>query len=114
MGDSEKVWPVTQSKFSASMAVKAVRVWVDDARCQHGPIKLGDAADNVKITGDTLLEQNEFFDMISRAAENRDFVKSSVQSGKLVGSTEMLILTDETGKIVTMNHYFPQTPPNSF
>ncbi len=60
MGDSEKVWPVTETKFSASMwclqpvqqlnvsdnfagmAVKAVRVYVDDERCQHGPIKLGE------------------------------------------------------------------------
>ena len=62
MGDSEKAWPVTETKFSASesrvacvakraqqltltatagMAVKAVRVYVNDVRCHPGPIKLG-------------------------------------------------------------------------
>ncbi len=28
----------------AGMAVKAVRVYIDDERCRHGPIKLGAAA----------------------------------------------------------------------
>jgi len=70
MGDSEKAWPVTsppQSRFSASMAVKAVRVWIEDERCKHGPIKLGDAADTVKVTGDTLLSVEDFATMVHNA-----------------------------------------------
>ena len=70
------------------MAVKAVRVYVDDERCRHGPIKLGacggiacdavsrlcvtpsragDAADTVKVTGDTLLSTEDFTALVRRA-----------------------------------------------
>ncbi len=67
------------------MAVKAVRVYVGDERCRHGPIKLGavgvhaeprlcvmlcrtgDAADTVKVTGDTLLSIEDFTALVPLA-----------------------------------------------
>lgn len=42
MGDSEKVWNVREKKFEASMAVKAVRVYVNGERTRVQPVKLGD------------------------------------------------------------------------
>lgn len=107
MGDSEKVWPVTETKFSASMAAKAVRAWVGQEKCETNPIKLGDAIDTVKVTGDTLLNQETYCDMIKVAAQNRDFVTTSVQSGYLTGSTQLLITTDEDGQKVNMREYSP-------
>ena len=72
------------------MAVKAVRVYVEDQRCNYGPIKLGeflrscgwrvsvlrcltfpslgDAVDTVKVTGDTLLPAEDFAAMVSDLA----------------------------------------------
>jgi len=106
MGDSEKAWPVTETKFSASMAVKAVRVWVDEKRCKCNPIKLGDAANTVKVTGDTLLPPGIYHAMVENAAQNREFVTASVKSGELVGTEEMLITTsDDYGYNVTMSVY---------
>ena len=42
MGDSEKVWKVRKEIFEASMAVKAVRVYVNGVRTRVQPVKLGD------------------------------------------------------------------------
>jgi hypothetical protein len=74
MGDSEKVWNVTGEKaFSASMAVKIIRMWLLDpttgswVRCLS-PVKLGDGEDPVKITADPLLP-NEMYQQVIAEAE---------------------------------------------
>ncbi len=57
MGDSEKVWEVDEKPFSANMAVKAVRVYVDGVRTVVQPVKLGDGEG--KATCDTTLPKEE-------------------------------------------------------
>ena len=67
MGDSEKVWKVTADKFSASMAVKAVRVFVNGKKTEVQPVKLGDGEDNVKVTCDTMLPLREYLKVVEHA-----------------------------------------------
>jgi hypothetical protein len=57
MGDSETVWPVTEGTFNASMAVKAVRVYVNGVRTAVQPVKRGDG--DGKATCDTTLPKEE-------------------------------------------------------
>lgn len=59
MGDSE-VWEVTTgtNKFSVSMAVKPVRVYVNGMRTTDQPVKLGDG-DSGKATCDTTLSKKD-------------------------------------------------------
>ena len=73
MGDSEKVWNVTGEKaFSASMAVKIIRMWLLDPttgswiRCRS-PVKLGDGNDPVKVTTDPLLPHEAYQQVIAEA-----------------------------------------------
>jgi len=60
IGDSENVWEVTTGpdKFGASMAVKAVRVFVNGVRTIVQPVKLGDG-DSGKATCDKTLPKEE-------------------------------------------------------
>jgi hypothetical protein len=67
MGDSEKVWNVTADKFSASMAVKAVRVFVDGRRTAVQPVKLGDSEDASKMTCDAALPLREYTKIVEAA-----------------------------------------------
>jgi len=92
MGDSEKVWPVTETKFSASMAVKAVRVYVEDQRCNYGPIKLGDAVDTVKVTGDTLLPAEDFAAMVQSAVAVKDAAIPSKGGARLAKKEQLLVM----------------------
>ena len=65
MGDSETAWPVTKDPFSASMAVKAVRVFVDGVRTAVQPVKLGDGEG--KETCDATLPKEEQEPIFRRA-----------------------------------------------
>lgn len=65
MGDSETAWPVTTDPFSVSMAVKAVRVYVDGVRTAVQPVKLGDGEG--KATCDTTLPKEEQETILSNA-----------------------------------------------
>jgi len=67
MGDSEKVWKVSADKFSASMAVKVVRVFVDGKKTEVQPVKLGDGEDNVKVTCDATLPLREYSKVVEHA-----------------------------------------------
>ena len=73
MGDSEKVWNVTGEKaFSASMAVKIIRMWLLDPKtgswfCCRSPVKLGDGNDSVKVTTDPLQPSEAYQQVIADA-----------------------------------------------
>ncbi len=71
MGDSETAWPVTKDRFSANMAVKAVRVYVDGVRTVVQPVKLGDGEG--KATCDTTLTKEEQ----ETKLRNANFVKQA-------------------------------------
>jgi nicotinic acid phosphoribosyltransferase len=100
MGDSEKVWLVTESKFLASMAVKAVRVFVGPVQ-QQSPIKLGDGGDTLKITGDTSMAPKSYRRMIEDAVEVKQTAIKMVQSGCLVSHNQLALRINQlTGEVV--------------
>jgi hypothetical protein len=83
MGDSEKVWDVTGEKaFSASMAVKIIRMWLLDpttgswVRCRS-PVKLGDGTDLTKVTADPLLPIEMFKESIAEAERVKQMAKEN-------------------------------------
>jgi nicotinic acid phosphoribosyltransferase len=89
MGDSEKVWNVTGEKpFSASMAVKIIRMWLLDpttgswVRCRS-PVKLGDGEDPAKVTADTLLPTNVYQQVIDEAKRVKYWAKEKAVSSHL-------------------------------
>jgi nicotinic acid phosphoribosyltransferase len=89
MGDSEKVWNVTGEKaFSASMAVKIIRMWLLDpttgswVRCLS-PVKLGDGEDPVKITTDPLLPNEMYQQVIAEAERVKRMAKEKPVSSNL-------------------------------
>ena len=100
MGDSEKAWRTTDVRFSASMAVKAVRVFVGPVQLKS-PIKLGDGGDTLKITGDTSMEPESYLKMIQAAVEVKQTAIKMVQSGCLVSHIQpVLRIIQETGEVV--------------
>jgi len=111
MGDSEKAWSTTETKFSASMAVKAVRVFVGPVK-QKSPIKLGDANDTLKITGDTSMDQEPYMKMIEDAVKVKQTAIQMVQLGCLVSHNQpFLRIIQKTGEVVI---YLNGTPILSF
>ena len=89
MGDSEKVWKVTGEKaFSASMAVKIIRMWLIDpttgswVRCRS-PVKLGDGNDPVKVTTDPLLHSESYQQVIADAEQVKRIAKDKPMSAYL-------------------------------
>jgi len=89
LGDSEKVWDVTGEKaFSASMAVKIVRMWLLDpttgswVRCRY-PVKLGDGEDLAKVTADTLLPLEVYQQVIDEAKRVKQMAKDKPVSSNL-------------------------------
>lgn len=89
LGDSEKVWDVTGEKaFSASMAVKIVRMWLLDpttgswVRCRY-PVKLGDGTDPVKVTADSLLPIEVYQQVIADAEQVKRMAKEKPVSDHL-------------------------------
>jgi hypothetical protein len=89
MGDSEKVWDVTgYLPFSASMAVKIVRMWLVDlktgswVRCLN-PVKLGDGEDPVKVTADPLIPIEMYQQLIAEAEKVKRMAKEKPVSSHL-------------------------------
>ena len=89
MGDSEKVWNVTGEKaFSASMAVKIIRMWLLDPttgswfRCRS-PVKLGDGNDPVKVTTDPSQHPDAYKQVIADAERVKLMAKEKPQSSYL-------------------------------
>lgn len=68
MGDGDKMWKVTDENFSASMAVKAVRVFVDGKKTEVQPVKLGDSEDTIKVTCDAALPLLEYMKVVEDAS----------------------------------------------
>lgn len=100
MGDSEKAWLTTGCKFSASMAVKAVRVSVGPVQ-QKSPIKLGDSKDTLKITGDTSMAPESYVKMIKDADRVKQIAIQMVQSGCLVSHNQPVFqMNEETREVV--------------
>ncbi len=88
MGDNEKVWNVTDVKFSASMAIKAVRVFVGGIRTDVQPVKLGDGDDNSKVTCDAALPIREYVKIVEKA-------KSVKKAAEIGAHTEVAVSIDE-------------------
>jgi nicotinic acid phosphoribosyltransferase len=89
LGDSEKVWNVTGEKaFSASMAVKIIRMWLLDPttgswiRCRS-PVKLGDGEDPAKVTADPLLYTDDYQQVIDEAKRVKYWAKKKLVSSHL-------------------------------
>jgi hypothetical protein len=78
LGDSEKAWNTTGgSKFTASMAVKAVRVFFDGKLNENSyPVKTGDGG-AVKVTADTTLDVEKYKSYVNNANEVREVNKYS-------------------------------------
>ncbi len=112
LGDSEKVWNVTGEKaFSASMAVKIIRMWLLDpttgswVRCRS-PVKLGDGNDPVKVTTDPLLHSDAYQQVIAEAERVKQMAKENPVSayhfrceifGNQITITRVIRLTDDDG-----------------
>jgi nicotinic acid phosphoribosyltransferase len=100
MGDSEKPWPTTNVRFSASMAVKAVRVFLGSDQ-QKPSIKLGDGDDTLKITGDTSMATESYLKMIQDAIHVKETAIQMVRSGCLVSHNQpVFLMNEETGEVV--------------
>jgi nicotinic acid phosphoribosyltransferase len=89
MGDSEKVWDVTGEKaFSASMAVKIIRMWLLDPqtgswfRCRS-PVKLGDSNDQSKVTTDPAHPPETYKQVIAGAERVKLMAKEKPVSSHL-------------------------------
>ena len=87
MGDSEKPWDVTGMKaFTASMAVKIVRMWLlrttSRERCRN-PVKTGDGKDLAKVTADSLLPLEMYQEVIAHAEEVKRMAKEKPVSSHL-------------------------------
>ena len=100
-GDSEKAWPTTGKKFSASMAVKAVRVFVGSVE-QPSPLKLGDSENPLKITADTSMAQEDYSKLISDACLFKQTAIQMVSMGYLVSPLQLVYLINPQTKEVAI------------
>ena len=100
-GDSEKAWPTTGKKFSASMAVKAVRVFVGSVE-QPSPLKLGDSENPLKITADTSMAQKDYSKLISDACLFKQTAIQMVSMGCLVSPLQLVYLINPQTKEVAI------------
>ena len=96
-GDSEKAWPTTGKKFSASMAVKAVRVFVGSVE-QPSPLKLGDSENPLKTTADTSMAQEDYSKLISEACLFKQTAIRMVSMGCLVSPLQLVYLINPQTK----------------
>jgi hypothetical protein len=108
MGDSEKVHDVTgETAFSASMAVKVVRVWwITETSCERcpNPCKLGDGADPAKVTADPLLPKPVYDQVIAEA----QLVKSSAEA-KPVSAYLFFCEVDLASSTIVVTRFDPKT-----
>ena len=100
-GDSEKAWRTTINKFSASMAVKAVRVFVGSVE-QPSPFKLGDSENPLKITADTSMAQEDYSKLISDACLFKQTAIQMVSMGCLVSPLQLVYLINPQTKEVAI------------
>ena len=100
-GDSEKAWRTTIKKFSASMAVKAVRVFVGPVE-QPSPLKLGDSENPLKITADTSMDSGEYSKLISDAVLFKQTAIQMVSMGCLVSPLQLVYLINPQTKEVAI------------
>lgn len=100
-GDSEKAWRTTIKKFSASMAVKAVRVFVGSVE-QPSPLKLGDSENLLKITADTSMAQDDYSKLISDACLFKQTAIQMVSMGCLVSPLQLVYLINPQTKEVAI------------
>lgn len=100
-GDSEKAWRTTIKKFSASMAVKAVRVFVGPVK-QPSPLKLGDSENPLKITADTSMDSGEYSKLISDAVLFKQTAIQMVSMGCLVSPLQLVYLINPQTKEVAI------------
>ena len=100
-GDSEKAWRTTIKKFSASMAVKAVRVFVGSVE-QPSPLKLGDSENPLKITADTSMDQEDYSKLISDACLFKQTAIQMVSMGCLVSPLQLVYLINPQTKEVAI------------
>lgn len=109
MGDSEKVWNVTGEKaFSASMAVKIIRMWLLDpttgswVRCRS-PVKLGDGEDPAKVTSDPLLPPEVYQQVIADAEKVKRMAKENPVSAHLfycvIFGNQIMVTRDDGVKL---------------
>lgn len=96
-GDSEKAWPTTGKKFSANMAVKAVRVFVGSVE-QPSPLKLGDSENPLKTTADTSMAQEDYSKLISEACLFKQTAIQMVSIGCLVSPLQPVYLINPQTK----------------
>ena len=89
-GDNEKVWPVTEDKkrFSLSMAVKAVRVFVDEKKTKVQPVKIGDDVDGGKVTCDSTLSKEEQKPVIDKGQRTKQAALHQPHSEQIVDVDE--------------------------
>jgi len=100
-GDSEKAWRTTINKFSASMAVKAVCVFVGPVQ-QPSPLKLGDSENLLKITADTSMAQEDYSKLISDACLFKQTAIQMVSMGCLVSPLQLVYLINPQTKEVAI------------
>ena len=100
-GDSEKAWRTTINRFSASMAVKAVRVFVGSVE-QPSPFKLGDSENPLKITADTSMAQEDYSKLISDACLFKQTAIQMVSMGCLVSPLQLVYLINPQTKEVAI------------
>ena len=98
-GDSEKAWRTTMNIFSASMAVKAVRVFVGPVE-QPSPLKLGDSENPLKITADTSMDSDKYSKLISDAVLFKQTAIQMVSMGYLVSPLQpVLLINPQTNEV---------------
>jgi nicotinic acid phosphoribosyltransferase len=100
-GDSEKAWRTTINWFSASIAVKAVRVFVGPVE-QPSPLKLGDSENPLKITADTSMAQKDYSKLISDACLFKQTAIQMVSMGCLVSPLQLTNLINLQTKEVAI------------
>ena len=100
-GDSEKAWHTTIDIFSASMAVKAVRVSVGPVK-QPSPLKLGDSENPLKTTADTSMDSGEYSKLISDAVIFKKTAIQMVLMRCLVSPLQLVFLINPETKEVSI------------
>jgi nicotinic acid phosphoribosyltransferase len=112
-GDSEKAWRTTMTIFSASMAVKAARVYVGPVK-QPSPLKLGDSENPLKTTADTSMDSGEYSKLISDAVIFKKIAIQMLSSGCLVSPLQPVFLinpqTNEVAIYLNGSEFVRLTP----
>ena len=89
-GDNEKAWPVTEGndRFLISMAVKPVRVFVDEQKTKVDPVKIGDDEDGGKVTCDSTRSKEEQKQVIEKGQRTKQAALQKPHSEQIVDVDE--------------------------